>query len=332
MVTKSGSSHDRRRRQVRDANRCLFSDFRDRTFEIRHRPTLVEKERYERPGNEGKKNTMKLKTVLWRSVATQILSFFVAGAASAQTTDVVQTWSADIARVTEEKVNAAIRAEIAYKRLAEAPRNAILTADWPDAYAGVLQRRAETLALFDDVPKSSFADLFSRKSAFSGKFDQSSESDLYDLVRRTIQAHGLPEQLFAVPLVESGFNPFAVSPKGARGLWQLMPETARHFGLRVDAVLDERTDPLRSTVAAVAYLKDLYGSLGSWPLALAAYNAGLGRVVGAIQRGAPNFTSMAARRLLPEETLRYVPLVLGTSEATRFRTGTADQKGRFAGR
>ena len=275
---------------------------------------------------------MKLKTVLWRSVATQILSFFVAGAASAQTTDVVQTWSADIARVTEEKANAAIRAEIAYKRLAEAPRNAILTADWPDAYAGVLQRRAETLALFDDVPKSSFADLFSRKSAFSGKFDQSSESDLYDLVRRTIQAHGLPEQLFAVPLVESGFNPFAVSPKGARGLWQLMPETARHFGLRVDAVLDERTDPLRSTVAAIAYLKDLYGSLGSWPLALAAYNAGLGRVVGAIQRGAPNFTSMAARRLLPEETLRYVPLVLGTSEATRFRTGTADQKGRFAGR
>ena len=275
---------------------------------------------------------MKLKTVLWRSVATQILSFFVAGAASAQTTDVVQTWSADIARVTEEKVNAAIRAEIAYKRLAEAPRNAILTADWPDTYAGVLQRRAETLALFDDVPKSSFADLFSRKSAFSGKFDQSSESDLYDLVRRTIQAHGLPEQLFAVPLVESGFNPFAVSPKGARGLWQLMPETARHFGLRVDAVLDERTDPLRSTVAAIAYLKDLYGSLGSWPLALAAYNAGLGRVVGAIQRGAPNFTSMAARRLLPEETLRYVPLVLGTSEATRFRTGTADQKGRFAGR
>ncbi len=275
---------------------------------------------------------MKLKTALWRSVATQILSFCVAGAASAQTTDVVQTWSADIARVTEEKANAAIRAEIAYKRLAEAPRNAILTADWPDAYAGVLQRRAETLALFDDVPKSSFSDLFSRKSAFSGKFDQSSESDLYDLVRRTIQAHGLPEQLFAVPLVESGFNPFAVSPKGARGLWQLMPETARHFGLRVDAVLDERTDPLRSTVAAIAYLKDLYGSLGSWPLALAAYNAGLGRVVGAIQRGAPNFTSMAARRLLPEETLRYVPLVLGTSEATRFRTGTADQKGRFAGR
>ena len=155
---------------------------------------------------------MKLKTVLWRSVATQILSFFVAGAASAQTTDVVQTWSADIARVTEEKVNAAIRAEIAYKRLAEVPRNAILPADWPDAYAGVLQRRAETLALFDDVPKSSVADLFSRKSAFSGKFDQSSGSPLHDLVRRTIQAQGLPEQLFAVlwlrvALIPSRFRP-----------------------------------------------------------------------------------------------------------------------------
>ena len=72
---------------------------------------------------------MKLKTVLWRSVATQILSFFVAGAASAQTTDVVQAWSADIARVTEEKANAAIRAEIAYERLAQASRNAMRTAD-----------------------------------------------------------------------------------------------------------------------------------------------------------------------------------------------------------
>jgi len=267
---------------------------------------------------------MKPKTVLWRSVATQLIAFFVACAASAQPKDVVQTWSADIARVTEEKANAAIRAEIAHERLAQAPRNARLAADWPDAYAGVLQRRAETLALFDDVPKSSFADSSSRDAAFPGTFDQSSGSALHDLVRRTIRARGLPEQLFAVPLVESGFDPFAVSPKGARGLWQLMPETARRFGLRVDAVLDERTDPLRSTVAALSYLKELYGTLGNWPLALAAYNAGLGRVVAAIQRGAPNFTSMAARRLLPEETLRYVPLVLGTN-ATRLRSGAPDQ-------
>jgi len=297
-------------------------------FKIRYRPALFEKARYERFEIKGKENTMKLNIVLWRSVATQILAFFVAGAASAQTTDVVQTWSADIARVTEEKANAAIRAEIAYERLAQAPRNAMLTADWPDAYAGVLQRRAETLALFDDVPKSSFADFFSREIALSGQFDQSSKSDLHDLVRRAIQAQGLPEQLFAVPLVESGFNPFAVSPKGARGLWQLMPETARRFGLRVDAVLDERTDPLRSTAAAISYLKELYGTLGSWPLALAAYNAGQGRVVRAMQRGAANFTSMAARRLLPVETLRYVPLVLGISNATRFRSSAADQRGR----
>jgi membrane-bound lytic murein transglycosylase D len=266
-----------------------------------------------------------------RSVATRILVFLVAGAASAQTTDVVQTWSADIARMTEEKADAAIRAEIAYGRLAQAPRNAMPTEDWPDAYAGVLQRRTETLALFDDVPKSSFADLFARENALSGQSDQSSGGDLHDLVRRAIQAQGLPEQLFAVPLVESGFNPFALSPKGARGLWQLMPETARRFGLRVDSVVDERTDPLRSTAAAISYLKELYGTLGSWPLALAAYNAGLGRVVGAIQRGATDFTSMAARRLLPEETLRYVPLVLGTSNA-RFRSGAADQQGRFARR
>lgn len=275
---------------------------------------------------------MKPKTVLRRSVAIQILAFFVAGVASAQITDVVQTWSADIARVTEEKANAAIRAEIAYERLAQAPRNAMLTADWPDAYAGVLLHRAETLALFDDVSKSSFADFFSRETAFPGTFGQTSGSALHDLVRRTIQAQGLPEQLFAVPLVESGFNPFAFSPKGARGLWQLMPETARRFGLRVDAVLDERTDPLRSTMAAISYLKDLYGTLGSWPLVLAAYNAGQGRVVRAMQRGAPDFTSMAARRLLPDETLRYVPLVLGTSDAMSFPSGGPDQQGRFARR
>ena len=268
---------------------------------------------------------------MMRQTSIHILAFIVSGGASAQTADVVQTWSADIARVTEEKANAAVRAEIAYDRLAQAPRNAMPTADWPDAYAGVLQRRAETLALFDDVPESSFADLFSRETALSGQVGQSPGSDLQAVVHRAIQAEGLPEQLFAVPLVESGFNPFALSSKGARGLWQLMPETARRFGLRVDSVLDERTDPLRSTAAAIAYLKELYGTLGSWPLALAAYNAGPGRVAAAIQRGAPDFTSMAARKLLPEETLRYVPLVLGTSNA-HFRSGAADQQRRFARR
>jgi soluble lytic murein transglycosylase-like protein len=121
----------------------------------------------------------------------------------------------------------------------------------------------------------------------------------------------VPVELLSVALIESGFNPFALSPKGARGIWQFMPATAAAYGLPVHPADDHRTHPERSTRAAARYLRDLYQLFGDWKLALAAYNAGEGRVQQIIDRtGIRDFDEMVRRGLLPLETRRYVPAVL----------------------
>jgi soluble lytic murein transglycosylase-like protein len=126
-----------------------------------------------------------------------------------------------------------------------------------------------------------------------------------------LREHGLPGELLSVVSVESGFDPLALSPKGARGLWQLIPETARRYGLVVDGRRDERLDPIKSTAAAARYLKDLYLQFQDWPLALAAYNAGEDRVQRSLDRvGVRDFWALSRQAALPEETRRYVPAVL----------------------
>ena len=129
--------------------------------------------------------------------------------------------------------------------------------------------------------------------------------------RRTLTEDGLPAELLGVAKVESNFNPFAVSLKGAAGLWQFMPATARLYGLRVDAFQDERIDVQKSTRTAGHYLRDLYTRFGSWSLALAAYNAGEDAVRRAIDHASDrNFNAIDRAGLLPAETRPYVPAVL----------------------
>ncbi|MGH7364825.1 MAG: transglycosylase SLT domain-containing protein [Candidatus Rokuibacteriota bacterium] len=122
---------------------------------------------------------------------------------------------------------------------------------------------------------------------------------------------GLPEELVFTAMIESGFNPVAVSRAGAKGLWQFMAPTARLYGLRVDRWLDERLDPEKSTVAAANYLRDLHTVFGSWDLAQAAYNAGEVRVQQAIRgTGTRDFWVLRrrSRHLLPE-TKNFVPAI-----------------------
>ena len=117
--------------------------------------------------------------------------------------------------------------------------------------------------------------------------------------------------LLAQMYVESAGNPRALSAKGALGLWQLMPETARRFGLTVSSETDHRLDPALSTQAALQYMTELYRRFGDWELALAAYNAGEGAVENAIQKGrSRSFARLSVLRLLPLETRAYVPAVL----------------------
>ena len=136
------------------------------------------------------------------------------------------------------------------------------------------------------------------------------------VVLEGVRRQGLPQELACLPLVESAFEPGCVSSAGAAGLWQLMPQTAREFGLRVDRVTDERFDVEKSTAAATLYLAYLYDLFHDWPLALAAYNSGEGTMRRALRRyGNTSLAEVmrqcraddADKRVLQEETLRYVP-------------------------
>lgn len=134
--------------------------------------------------------------------------------------------------------------------------------------------------------------------------------DLVPRLKRVFAAEGLPPEWAWIAEVESTMNPKARSPAGARGLFQFMPVTARRFGLSV-TLPDERTDPEKSARAAARYLRTLHGQFASWPLALAAYNAGEGRVARAVEAaGARTYAAVA--RHLPAETRLYVPKVLAT--------------------
>jgi len=128
---------------------------------------------------------------------------------------------------------------------------------------------------------------------------------IYPLVVKVFKREGLPKDLALLAIVESNGEPSAVSKAGAAGLWQLMPETARKLGLRVNGTIDERFDILKSTRAAARYLKELYSIFRRWDLAIAAYNAGPGRIERRLKRlGAEEFWDLTK---LPDETLNYVP-------------------------
>src|SRR6266545_1582257 len=130
------------------------------------------------------------------------------------------------------------------------------------------------------------------------------------MIQGVLRAKGLPEDLMFTAMIESGFNPVAVSRAGAKGLWQFMAPTARRYGLRVDRWVDERLDPEKSTVAAANYLRDLHAIFGSWDLAKAAYNAGEMKVSRAIQgMGTRDFWALTRSRLLRQETKDFVPAI-----------------------
>ncbi len=131
-----------------------------------------------------------------------------------------------------------------------------------------------------------------------------------DLVLQILREEGVPADLFYLAMIESGFNPQAYSPAKAVGMWQFMDFTGRDRGLRQDAWVDERRDPVRATHAAARHLRDLYAVFQDWRLALAAYNAGEGRVSRAIaQAGHRDYWRLS----LPAETANYVPMYMAAT-------------------
>ena len=132
----------------------------------------------------------------------------------------------------------------------------------------------------------------------------------FNTIETILAQYNLPLQLKYLAVIESGLKPGAQSRAGARGLWQLMPLTAKELGLKVTSKTDQRLHLYHSTVAAAKYLETLYAAFGDWLLVLAAYNSGPGAVYEAIKKaGGKNF--WALQRFLPAESRGHVKRFIG---------------------
>lgn len=133
------------------------------------------------------------------------------------------------------------------------------------------------------------------------------------MIENALDKYNMPQELKYLPIIESAFNPKAVSRVGAKGLWQFMFKTAKSYGLKANSYIDERFDPLKSTHAAIRYLRDLYNFFQSWDLAIAAYNCGPGNVKKAIIRSGGKTNFWQIYRYLPRETRGYIPAFIAAN-------------------
>jgi len=142
------------------------------------------------------------------------------------------------------------------------------------------------------------------------------------MIRAKMRDGGIPEDMYYLALVESGFDPNAYSRAAAVGMWQFMTSTARDMGMRVDWWVDERRDPVKSTSAAVRFIKGLREQFGSLYLAAAAYNGGPGRIARGLTRYADDlegttgddlFFALAEKDYLRNETREYVPQLIAAA-------------------
>lgn len=135
----------------------------------------------------------------------------------------------------------------------------------------------------------------------------------FPLIEEKLDGQNIPLEIKYLAIVESALNPTAVSPAGAKGLWQFMYGTGKMYGLQSSSFIEDRYDPYKATIAASRHLKDLYNIYGDWFLALAAYNAGPGNVNKAIRRAGGIKDYWAIWDYLPVETRGYVPAFIAVN-------------------
>ncbi len=168
-----------------------------------------------------------------------------------------------------------------------------------DSYASnetALKAIGKSVDLFKDGIKERFTVYLERSAQY------------IEIMKEILRGRHLPEELVFLPIVESGFNPNAYSRARAVGPWQFMASTGKRYGLVIDWWRDERKDPVKSTVAAAEYLRDLYKMFGSWNLALAAYNAGEGKISKALRKSdSVDYWSLLNTKQIRNETKQYVP-------------------------
>jgi membrane-bound lytic murein transglycosylase D len=178
-------------------------------------------------------------------------------------------------------------------------------------------RSGFTLPMSDDPEVRRTLARYQKHPEAVARLLQRGEPYLFHILNR-VEERGLPAELALLPCVESAFDPQATSPVGAAGLWQFMPETAESLGLSQDWWYDGRLDVIDGTEAALDYLSELHRSFGDWLLALAAYNAGVGRIQRAIAQNRSEGKPADFWHLpLPAETRSYVPRLIALRAVIR---------------
>ena len=156
-----------------------------------------------------------------------------------------------------------------------------------------------------DAQVQKFIDLYAHNRGHYTEKLFGKASYYFPIFSQHLAAADLPDALKFMPLIESHLFPEAESPRGAKGLWQFMPATARHYGLRVDDQIDERIDPHLASAAAAKMLSELYETFGDWKLVLAAYNCGPWRVKRSMTKAqSDQYEDIAV--YLPPQTQQYL--------------------------
>ena len=179
---------------------------------------------------------------------------------------------------------------------------------------------------YNDVVQK-FIDRYSGRLRRSISYMLGASNFYMPIFEEALEMYQLPLELKYLPIIESALNPTAVSRVGAAGLWQFMPATGKQYGLKLNSLVDERRDPVKSSQAAARYLRDLYKIFGDWSLVIAAYNCGPENINKAIRR-ANNVTSLKGADgeplpvvkdywhiypYLPRETRGYVPAFIAAN-------------------
>ena len=222
----------------------------------------------------------------------------------------------------ERSALASLGREAALSKALDLPPSEYFAIDEPDSHSGEFELKLPEASLPDsDIPLT----LNSKVEYFINYFQTSarevfarwlSRSERYvPMMKQVLKKEGLPEELIYLAMIESGFSPHAYSVASAVGPWQFMSATGRRYDLRIDQWIDERRDPLKSTIAAAMYLKELYGMFDKdWYLAAAGYNAGENKILRAMNMyNSRDFWQLSKGSYLKRETKDYVPKLLAAA-------------------
>ena len=167
---------------------------------------------------------------------------------------------------------------------------------------------------YNDIVRG-FIDVYTKKRRSQMEVMLGVSEYYFPIIEEIFDYYCLPLELKYLVVIESAFHPKAVSRAGATGLWQIMLSTGKQYKLEISTFVDERRDPVKSTYAAAAFLRDLYAVYGDWTLAMAAYNCGPGNVNKAIKRAGGKTDYWDIYPYLPKETRGYVPAFIAVMYA-----------------